>query len=293
MVRASRFLPLASLPEPARARLVGQRLDGLHLWGSCEGLEAPTVAVVGTRAPSDAGRRLARTLASELAAAGVCIVSGLALGIDTAAHRGALDAGAPTVGVLGGGLWHFYPRANRALAEEIVAGGGGVASPFADPVPARPAQFLQRNAVIAGLADAVVVVEAALRSGALNTAAWAADASKPVMAFPGDVDRPKVAGCLALIHDGALLVRDAADVLAALPSYVAPVRARRRRTGGVAAAASELERRVIEALGDGERGLDALCAALDEPPARLLAALGALELAGAISRRDGTRFALG
>jgi DNA processing protein len=227
-----------------------------------------------------------------LAAAGVCIVSGLALGIDAAAHRGALDAGAPTVGILGGGLGHFYPRSNRGLAEEIVAGGGGVASPFEDTMPARPAQFLQRNAVIAGLADAVVVVEAAIRSGALNTAAWAADASKPVMAFPGDVDRPKVAGCLALIHDGALLVRHAADVLAALPWYVAPAVAPAASRRGQNAGENALERRVLAALSDGEHGLDGLCAALDEPPARLLAALADLELAGSVSRRDGTRYAI-
>src|ERR1700677_4726927 len=146
--------------------------------------------------------------------AGVCVISGLALGIDAAAHAGALAAGAPTLGVLGGGHDRFFPPRNAELARRMVAGGGAVVSPYPPEHPAFPHQFLARNGLVAGLADGLVVVEAAAHSGALNTASWAADRGIPVMAFPGDVGRPKAAGCLALIRDGATLVRDAADVLA-------------------------------------------------------------------------------
>ncbi|MFN2461537.1 MAG: DNA-processing protein DprA, partial [Candidatus Velthaea sp.] len=238
------------------------------------------------RAPSDGARRLARRLAGELGAAGVCVVSGLALGIDGAAHEGALSAGAPTVGVLGGGHDHFFPPRNRELAARMIAAGGAVLSPYAPREPARPGQFLARNGIVAALADAVVVVEAAARSGALNTASWAADRSIPVLAFPGDVDRPKVAGCLALIRDGAVLVRDAADVLAALPTYaLQPAPERRAPAAGrdddAAAVAA-----VLRALADGERDAETLAATLAIPPGQLLPPLVELEIAGRVERRS-------
>lgn len=284
------YLGRAELDGRSAGRTAGLRLAGLYVRGSLEGLRGPTVAVVGTRAPSDAGRRLAHRLAVRLGEGGICVVSGLALGIDAAAHRGAVAAGARTIGVLGGGHDCFYPRANRGLAGAIVAQGGAVVSPFEPHRPALPAQFLQRNAIIAALADAVVVVEAAARSGSLNTAAWAVDAGKPVMAFPGDVDRPKIAGCLALIRDGALLVRDADDVLAALPSHHAATDsgAPRRAYGPK----NELEGRVLHALGENERDADELLCAIGAEPGRILAALADLELAGAIERRGGTAYAL-
>jgi DNA processing protein len=211
-----RYRTRAELDEETAGRLDGTTLDGLWVAGSLAGLAAPTVAIVGTRAPSDDGRRIARRLATDLGRAGVCVVSGLALGIDAAAHEGALAAGAPTIGVLGGGHERFFPPRNAELARRITAAGGAVVSPYPPGHPAFPHQFLARNGIVAALADAVVVVEAAARSGALNTASWAADRSIPVLAFPGDVERPKVAGCLALIRDGATLVRHAGDVLAAM-----------------------------------------------------------------------------
>jgi DNA processing protein len=252
--------------------------------GSLAGLAAPTVAVVGTRAPSDAGRRLARRLAEELGRAGVCVISGLALGIDGAAHEGALDAGAPTIGVLGGGHDHFFPPRNRELADRIITGGGAVVSPFPPETPARPFQFLQRNGVVAALADAVVVVEAAARSGALNTASWAADRSIPVLAFPGDVDRPKVAGCLALIRDGAILARDAADILAALPVQITLATTPRHAPALALTDASPEAYAVLAALAEGERDAEFLAQALGMPPALLLAALAELEFDGRIAR---------
>ncbi len=281
---ARRFLPRPALEEAAFGRLADLALDGLWVAGTLAGLAAPTVAVVGTRAPSDAGRRLAYDLGRDLAQAGVCVVSGLALGIDGAAHSGALAAGAPTVGVLGGGHGHFFPGRNRELADRMVLGGGAVVSPFAPDEPARPHQFLQRNGVVAALADAVVVVEAAARSGALNTASWAADRSIPVLAFPGDVDRPKVAGCLALIRDGAILARDVRDVLAALPLPLAPpVRPGRAERGDD----PPVMRRVLGALAEGERNAETLAATLGLPPAFLLPTLAELEADGRVTRTAG------
>lgn len=263
-------------------------LDGLWVAGTLDGLRAPCVAVVGTRAPSDDGRRRARRLAEELARHGVCVVSGLALGIDGAAHEGALAAAAPTVGVLGGGHAHFFPPRHRELAARIVAGGGAVVSPFAPDVVARPWQFLARNAVIAALADAVVVVEAAARSGALNTAGHAGDRGIPVLAIPGDVDRPKAAGCNALIRDGATLVRDAEDVLAALPLPLAPaVRRSRGSSGdekaGVRDGDSADVRRILAALRDAACDPGLLADRLDLAAAELFPLLTELELSGRIT----------
>ncbi len=272
-----RFVPRSELDALCAQRLTNARFEGLYVAGAIDALAAPTVAIVGTRAPSENGRRLAHRLAAELGRAGICVISGLALGIDGAAHEGSLAAGAPTIGVLGGGHDHFFPARNRELAARIVAGGGAVVSPYAPDVPARPFQFLARNGIVAALADALVVVEAAGRSGALNTASWAADRAIPVMAFPGDVDRPKVAGCLALIRDGATLVRDARDVLAEL--NMSPGRA--EPTSEPPDAGTELGRRIVGRLAREPAGIDALLADAAAPGA-VLACVGELLSAGIV-----------
>jgi DNA processing protein len=277
-----RFVTREELASAAFGRLSGSALAGLWVAGDLAALAAPTVAVVGTRAPSEDGRRLAHRLAASLGAAGVCVISGLALGIDAAAHAGALAAGAPTIGVLGGGHDRFFPPRNAELGRRIVAGGGAVLSPYPPEHPAYPWQFLARNGIVAALADGVVVVEAAARSGALNTASWAADRAIPVMAFPGDVDRPKAAGCLALIRDGAVLVRDAADVLAQL-GLAAPTPPAQPRP-----AADPAGTRILTLLDAGPADADTLVASSELPPALALARVGDLLAAGAIvSGADG------
>jgi DNA processing protein len=263
-------------------RLGEALLEGLWVAGELDGLRAPCIAIVGTRAPSDDGRRRARRFAEELGRAGVCVVSGLALGVDGAAHEGALAAGAPTVGVLGGGHDHFFPPRHRELAARVVAAGGAVVSPFAPEVVPQPWQFLARNAVIAALADAVVVIEAAARSGALNTAGHAADRGIPVLAVPGDVERPKAAGCNALIRDGATLVRDVDDILAALPA-TAPLAAMAARAAAIDDAQDgPAERAILAALAEGARDASVLADRLALPPAQLFGLLGELEIAGRI-----------
>jgi DNA processing protein len=275
-----RFLTREELTEEAFGRLAGSVLPGLWVAGVLGALAAPTVAIVGTRTPSEDGRRLAHQLGADLGAAGVCVISGLALGIDTAAHSGALAAGAPTIGVLGGGHDRFFPPRNAELARRIVSGGGAVLSPYPPEHPAYPWQFLARNGIVAALSDGVVVVEAAARSGALNTASWAADRAIPVMAVPGDVGRPKVAGCLTLIRDGATLVRDAGDVLSQLGIAARPVPAPAPAPASVPA--DPAGARILALLRDGPAGPEALVAASDLPPVLTLARIGDLLASGAI-----------
>src|SRR5262245_59161755 len=164
---------------------------------------------------------MARRLASELADRGVTIVSGLARGIDAAAHRGALEAGGRTLAVLGTGIDVIYPPEHRGLAREIAA-RGAVLTEMPPGTRALPWHFPLRNRIIAALSLAVVVVEAAERSGALTTATWAADLGRDVLAVPGRVTSPVSRGAHGLIRDGATLVQSAADVVAQLPE---PVRA--------------------------------------------------------------------
>jgi DNA processing protein len=246
--------------------------------GTLECLRRPCVAVVGTRAATPLGKRLAREFGRDLGAAGCTVVSGLALGIDAAAHEGALEAGASTVGVLGGGHRHFFPARNRELAERMVAGGGAVLSPFDPDEPAKPYRFLQRNVLVAALADGLVVVEAPARSGALNTAG-VAGARIPTFAVPGDVDRRHVAGCLALIRDGAILARSAADVLELL--CVAPV----LPSLEAFVPSGPADRAIAAALSESPRTVDELATSVRLGVPALLAALTSLELRGFVESR--------
>jgi DNA processing protein len=194
---------------PRRLRSLDRAPERLFVRGRWH--EAPrSVAIVGARAASGHGIAAARSIAEELAAGGAMIVSGGAVGIDAAAHRGALAAGGSTVAVLGCGLDVAYPARNRPLFDDIVAAGGAVITPF--PAGARPLKhhFVQRNHLIAALADAVIVIDSTLASGALHTAASAVALGRTLAAFPG------TPGCEALIAQGAAVVESAADVLAAL-----------------------------------------------------------------------------
>jgi DNA processing protein len=276
--------------RPERAR--GVRFAGLWVTGSLDALAQPTVAIVGSRAPSDGGRARARSLAATLAMRGVCVISGLALGIDAAAHQGAVACERATIGVLGGGHDHFFPKRNAALAATMLQHRGAVLSPYHPQSPALPGQFLQRNAVVAALADVVVVVEAAERSGALNTARWACEMNVDVLAFPGDVDRPLAAGCNELIRDGAILVRGADDVLEALgrgsAERLAPSEsAVRDRYANEPQAVA-----ILDALRHDDLSVDTIVYVTGLSTADVLATLVRLEVEGAVERRDGTNFGI-
>ncbi|HET9783101.1 MAG TPA: DNA-processing protein DprA [Candidatus Dormibacteraeota bacterium] len=178
--------------------------------------DGPRVAIVGSRRPTPYGEAVAEELALELARAGAVVVSGLALGIDAAAHRGALNAGGVTVAVMGTGVDVIYPAAHSQLAEAIVRGGGALVSQFPDGTAPRRHNFPARNFTMAALSDVVVVVEAAEGSGALITAEAALDLHKEVMAVPGSVFSPQSVGTHSLLRDGAGLVQNARDVLSVL-----------------------------------------------------------------------------
>jgi DNA processing protein len=208
-------ISLVGRDEPEYPRYLRETFDPppvLYVRGRMVADEgARSVAVVGSRAATVQGRALARAMGRDLAAAGATIVSGLARGIDTAAHRGALDAGGRTVAVLGSGLDRLYPPENAALAATI-ADRGALVSEFPLGAVPYPANFPRRNRVIAGCSRAVVVVEAAEKSGALVTARAALEEGREVMAVPGHPSQPACAGCNQLIRDGAALVRGALDV---------------------------------------------------------------------------------
>lgn len=206
-----------STPERYRA---GHDSPPAHLYVRGEyDPERPAVAIVGARACSTYGRSVARSLARELASSGVAIVSGLARGIDTEAHRGALEGGAPTYAVLGCGIDQDYPHTNASLAREIVEAGGAILSEYPPGVEPAPWRFPARNRIIAGLADAVVVVEARERSGALITVDFALSAGVPVGAVPGEITSSLSAGTNDLISSGvARIVTRARDVAVLVPA---------------------------------------------------------------------------
>ena len=188
----------------------------LYVKGDVKALGKPMIALIGTRRATAYGRDLANRLSYDLCKAGWGVVSGLALGIDGEAHRGALEAGGVTVGVIGSGLDRFYPEENRELARKIAKTGGAVVSEFPFGRPPDRETFPIRNHVVAALARGVVAVEAPDRSGTLITTGIAADLGRTVMAVPARVDNRMSAGCLKLIREGAILVRNADDILEAM-----------------------------------------------------------------------------
>lgn len=206
----------ADADYPKQLRAAPGRPLALYVKGDVSALAKPSLALIGTRRATTYGRDLANRLAFDLAQAGWSVVSGLALGIDAEAHRGALAADGVTVGVLGSGLDRFYPEENRELAREIVQKGGAVVSEFPFGRPPDRETFPIRNHVVAALVRGVVAVEAPARSGTLITTSIAADLGRTVMAVPSRVDSRMSAGCLQLIRDGAILVRNADDVLEAM-----------------------------------------------------------------------------
>ena len=196
-----------------------------RLWVSGEPglLQLPCLAIVGSRNPTESGRRNAFEFARHLGAAGFCIVSGLAEGIDTAAHRGALDAGAATIAFLGHGIDRVYPAKNRALAHDIAA-QGALVSEFPLGTPPQRELFPQRNRLISGLSLGTLVVEAARRSGSLITARSAGEQGREVFALPGSIHNPLARGCHKLIRQGAKLVETADDIIGELAPLVTHLR---------------------------------------------------------------------
>jgi DNA processing protein len=247
---------------------------------------APWVGIVGSRRPSPYGEAVAERLASDLGAAGAVVVSGLALGIDAAAHAGCLDAGGATVAILGTGVDIVYPRANAVLAARILDAGGALASQFPDGTPPQRRNFPMRNWTIARLSDVVVVVEASEGSGALITAEAALAQSRDVMAVPGSVFSPLSVGPHQLIRDGAGLVQNARDVLAAAGAVLEVLDDPLRPPGTLGVRAAEGPDSLAAHLSDTlPLTAGQLAAKLGLPLAEVVARLTALELEGRAARR--------
>ncbi|MBI1862140.1 MAG: DNA-protecting protein DprA, partial [Deltaproteobacteria bacterium] len=256
-----------SILNPKPLSVTSAPPNKLFCLGNAASLLGPCIAIVGTRRPTGYGLKVAFEIARDLARSGVCVVSGLARGIDGAAHVGALAGGGQTVAVLGHGLDRIYPKEHQRLALRILEMGGALLSEFEVGVAPLPAHFPQRNRIIAGLSLGVVVVEAAERSGSLITAGFAADEGREVFVVPSRAGDTSFAGSHRLIQDGAKLVNRAADILVEfgvkveepLPSFseMEPLERFFWSHGGVASLshlhnAPRLKERFREALSTGE-----------------------------------------
>jgi DNA processing protein len=281
--------------DPGYPRLLAELDDAppvLMLRGDGDLMRRPVIAMVGARNASAAACRFARQLAVELGREGVTIVSGLARGVDTAAHIGSIDAG--TIGVIAGGIDVVYPPENAALQERIATEGLLIAEqpPGTEP---RARHFPYRNRIIAGLAQGTVVVEAAPQSGSLITARLAGEMGRDVMAVPGSPLDPRAQGCNGLIRDGATLIQSAADVL----ETIRPIDPRMVRSpgsrfeGAPPGDVSDTERReVIDLLGPVPVAIDELIRQAGLAPAVVQTVLLELELAGRLERHAGGRVSL-
>ncbi len=260
------------------------------------------VAVVGTRRATSYGRRLARQIAGGLATAGWSVVSGMARGIDGTAHAAALDAGGVTVGVLGSGLDFEYPASNRVLYRRVRQ-AGLLTTEFAPAVRPAPGFFPRRNRIIAALADAVVVVQAGGRSGALITAGHALDIGREVLAVPGPVGLAASEGVHALLRDGAAVATSASDIIDLFSGRMGatPDRpttegsaTRGSATGGRPAAdvPETMAEQVLRRLSGGPATADEILRALDRPVPEVLSVIGSLELEGILRREADGRYVL-
>jgi DNA processing protein len=282
-----RLLTWADADYPSMLKQIADPPLVLYVAGAVEPLAGPSVAVVGTRHPTVYGREMARTLAYQLAGAGYVVISGLALGIDTQAHAGALQASGRTVAVVGGALDCLYPRENEDLAREMAGKGGAVVSEY--PFGRQPDRqtFPMRNRIVSGLSKGVVVVEAPLTSGTLITVDQALDQGRAVMALPGRADSPASVGCHRLIRSGARLVTTADEVIEELQELL-PLAARRpapptpadgpAAEPKPAAPASEEERRILGALGDEPALVDTVIRESGLPAGTVNALLVGLQL---------------
>ena len=272
---------------PARLRTVEEPPHVLFVRGDPAALAAPhAIAIVGTRRPTEPGRRIAARIADAVARAGAVVVSGLAVGIDGAAHAAVVAAARPTVAVLGSGHDRLFPRAHVRLATAIVETGGAVVSELPPDASPSKGTFPRRNRLISGLADATVVVEAAARSGALITARWALEQGRGCFLVPGSIDAPASAGCLAFLRAFAGEARIVAGI-AELVDDLGLVESTSAATMTTAAGPSReailavlggTEARVAAALADGATTADELAERTDLPIAAVLGTLTLLEM---------------
>jgi DNA processing protein len=285
-------LTVVTLEDPAYPRRLYEIEMPPHLLfvrGDPAAMARPrAVAIVGTRRATEYGRRIAARIGLAVADAGAAVVSGLAVGIDGAAHAAAVAASGPTVAVLGGGHAHLSPKAHERLAAAIVDGGGCVVSEIAPDVQPAPGSFPRRNRLVSGLADATVVVEAPLRSGALITASWALEQGRECHLVPGPLGAPMSAGCLAFLRDHVGLAQVVADIPTLMEDLGLGGATPREvpdpaEIGLGPLPLGTIERGLVRALARGAATVDELVAAVREPVATVLGGLTLLESRGVVS----------
>lgn len=276
LTRAHPLYPplLAEIPDPPVL---------LFIEGEPESLSRRQIGIVGSRNPTPAGRRIAHDWAEALVGAGLAITSGLALGIDAAGHRGALDGGGVTVAVAGAGPDRIYPRQNRELATDIIAGGGALASEFPVGTEPKAMNFPRRNRIISGLSLGILVVEAAPRSGSLITARLAAEQNREVFAVPGSIDNPLARGCNELIREGAKLVQNVADILEEFDLRT-PLA---YKTGPLDPEDEAARSALLKCIAYGPTSVDTLVAATGISPEAICSELLILELLGYVASAPG------
>ncbi len=257
----------------------------LFVSGDRSCLSRPQLAIVGSRNPTAGGVQNANAFAACLSGAGYVITSGLALGVDGAAHRGALEAGGTTVAVTGNGLDRVYPRQHHALAHEIAA-RGALVSEFAPGTPPRREHFPQRNRLISGMSQGVLVVEAAIKSGSLITARLAADQGREVFAIPGSIHSPLARGCHMLIRQGAKLVETAHDILEELHPFAVASPS----TDGTQPTSSGLIEQLLPHLGYDPVDVDTLVDRSGLTPDAVSSMLLNMELRGLVEAQPGGRY---
>jgi len=292
-------IPLGDPRYPAALAAIHDPPPILWTRGRAESLHGPMVAVVGSRAASPYALEVARKLGADLARRKVTVVSGMARGVDSAAHEGALDGGGVTVAVFGCGIDIIYPREHAALAARIRA-AGALLSEFPPDTPPLPAYFPQRNRIISGLALAVVIVEAAEKSGSLITARFALDQGREVLAVPGNILSGRNSGAHALLRDGAKIVEGVDDILEEIQRGIRDFGTREsgfgiRQPGFEAEGSNTVDSAsqdpVLLNMAVAEPyDLDELAALSGMDRITLLSRLLELELAGAVQRVDGGRF---
>ncbi|MDQ2867197.1 MAG: DNA-processing protein DprA [Verrucomicrobiota bacterium] len=261
----------------------------LYVWGELTERDQHAIGIIGSRRTTHYGTESAKKLAYQLAYSGLTVVSGLARGIDTAAHQGALAAKGRTIAVIGSGLSHLYLPENAALAEKIRNGNGAVVSEFSMEVEPDRQTFPMRNRIISGWSQGILVVEAGLNSGALITASQALEQGRSVYAVPGHINAPSAMGSNRLIQQGAKLVMDASDILddlqILLPETKSPTPAARLLPELTAA-----ERAVYDAIEDSETAIDAIAVRCDLPTPTVSSTLLRLELKRLVKQLPGNHF---
>ena len=266
----------------------------LYVRGNPDVLSLPQVAVVGARRASQAGLDNAKAFSADLASAGFAITSGLALGVDAAAHWGALQGDGKTIAVLGTGVNRLYPRRNGALAEQILAADGAMVSEMPLDTAPEAGNFPRRNRIISGLSLGTLLVEAAVRSGSLITARLALEQNREVFAIPGSIHNPMARGCHHMIKHGAHLVETSADIVDHLGGLLSGLRSSAVRQQGLFDECSgessplpEEQRAIIRALGGDPRSIEQLAKDTDGDTGALMACLLHLELEGLVEQLPG------